>query len=376
MNLRNIFLKISLVVALIPSFAVADEGAEIRIGAVVPLTGSWASYGTQIQNGIELAISESELSGFTIKPVYEDACLPAEAVKAAKKLASIDKVHAVVGSFCVIGMSAMAPTLEAARIPTFQTSTVSDSILDAGDYIFTTNAAIRDEAYRLAEYAYLDLSARTADVMHVETQWGQDFAKYFAEKFQKLGGEIPGTVSRPPEVNDFRTELTRIKGRDSDVVFAAFVSPNLANLIKQARQLGYKKQFLLTDEAEEQSLLEVAGKEAEGARFFSPMPLKVTANINRFQNRYTKKFGILPSVLAANAYDATKLALEALRICNRETECARNKLYETKDYFGVSGKFSIRKDGGADKPFRLREVKNGRFMMQPNHQAEPDGKNA
>ena len=87
----------------------------------------------------------------------------------------------------------MAPALERNKILTFHTASVSDSILDAGKFIFGTNVKVRDEARRDAEYAWNTLGAKTASIFFIATDFGEDYNKHFTIRFEELGG-----MSRSP----------------------------------------------------------------------------------------------------------------------------------------------------------------------------------
>jgi branched-chain amino acid transport system substrate-binding protein len=83
------------VLACLSTPAIADEEQDaIRLGATVPLSGDFATYGTLIRNGIDLAIEELEAEGKNVQITYEDVPYPGpKAVTAIRKLASTNKIH-------------------------------------------------------------------------------------------------------------------------------------------------------------------------------------------------------------------------------------------------------------------------------------------
>lgn len=84
--------------------------------------------------------------------------------------------------------------------------------------------------------------------------------------------------------------------------------------------------------------------------------------ITEFKQKYNAKHGEDPMILANNAYEATKILVKALASCKGDTKCARDKAYQIKDFPGASGIISIDPDGGAQKSFVLKTVKNGKFV--------------
>jgi len=332
-----------------------------KVGMVAPLSGNFANYGVQIQQGVELAVENLKVSGITLHPVYEDACLPAAAVGAAKKLVTVEGIDALVGTYCVIGMAAMQPVFDSAKIPAFVTGVFPHSSL-SGESTFTTNVAVRDEAFELATYATKNLNLHSAVILYIATQWGEEFEKQFRKRFSESGGKVLESTIVAIDLNDFRSELTRAKSKNPELIFAVHVGPNLGNIIKQARELGLKQPILTTDDGEEESVLKTAGVAAEGLILLSPKPTKDSDDISEFNTSFEKTYHAIPGILSANAYDATMITGNALQGCKGDKHCTAEKIRAVKNYSGVSGNFSIRAGDGADKPFKLLTVKDNKFV--------------
>ncbi|WKZ56600.1 MAG: ABC transporter substrate-binding protein [Bdellovibrionota bacterium] len=356
--MRSAMMLFPLFVLVVGSFA----QAEIRVGIVAPLSGDFASYGSEIERGASLAIEElQQQNGVKVQLVAEDACLPAAAVAAAKKLLQLDKIDALVGSYCVIGMVPMAPHFETAKVIAFHSSAVADEILDAGEYIFTTNVTIDDEAKVAAEYARKTLGADRAAILFVTSQWGQNYNDSFARHFKDLGGTVVSSSESSVGTNDFRAELTRAAAGKPEVLFSAHVGPMMGSVLKQARSLGMKQTILAPHEAAEPVVIQSAGGAAEGLTVFAPRLPRDGRGVERFTSSFEKRFGYKPGILAANAYDATHLAVEAITACGPDRQCVRDRIYKTKEYHGMSGVFSITAAGGTVKPFSRLTVDAGVF---------------
>lgn len=341
---------------------VSAETDPIKLAATMPLSGAYASYGKLIQEGIELARHDLKKLGYPTEIIYEDACMPAAAVTAIKKLATVDQIDALAANFCVIALPPMAAVIEKNKIIAFHTAAASDSVLNAGEYIFTTNIKVQNEARKIAEYAIKKLSAQTASVLYVGSDFGEDYNRYFSQRFKQLGGKILSSDGAAVGVNSFRSELMRALSKKPQVIFAAHLGETLSILLKEARQLGFKGKILGVYEAEDPSVLQIAGKYAEELLFFVPEPLNESAKLKEFRRKFNQKFGHHPRILASNAYDATRIVVEMLAKCNKNSECAKKEIYKIKDYPGVSGTFSIDSDGGTIKGFVLKTVRDGKFV--------------
>lgn len=362
----NKFLAISLALFLYSTPLLSEE---LRLGVLAPLSGDFASYGESIQRGTQLAKEELEKQGIKIRLMYENACTPKEALNAIHKMIYIDRINAIAANFCVIAIPPIAKLLEENQIITFHTATASDSILQAGEFIFTTNATVKNEAKRLAEHAYHVLNARTASILYITTDFGEDYNRYFTKYFTKQGGKIISADTTAIGHNDFRSELNRIRAKDPDIIFAAHLGLTLGTLLRQTRDIGIKKQVLGVYEAEDSTVLSSARDAAEGLQFFTPTPKQETKEIKRFSKEFTHKFKSAPFILSRNAYDATRIIAQSMIQCRMNALCAKRQIYQIANYTGVSGTFSIESDGGTDKKFILKTVKNRQFIERsPRHE--------
>ena len=93
--LKRLALLVSLfVLAVMP--AAAQQGP-IKIGAILPLTGSGASYGVWMKGGTEMAAEEINaaggIAGHKLEVIYEDHAADAsKAVNAMRRLVEVEKV--------------------------------------------------------------------------------------------------------------------------------------------------------------------------------------------------------------------------------------------------------------------------------------------
>jgi branched-chain amino acid transport system substrate-binding protein len=342
--------------------ALSEDSNEIRLGATLPLSGDIAPYGNLIRDGIEFAATDLRKMGYSLSIDYEDVPTPgASALSAINKLIVDKQIHALVANFWNPIIPIMAPAITRANIIAFHTAAVDDPILDSGHTIFSTNSKIRDEAAKIANYVYEDLGARTACVLYIGTSFGENYKHHFTSKFENLGGKVVFSDLTKLGETDLRTVLTKIKFSSCEVLFAAYFGTNLGLVLKQAGAVGLTKQIMAVYEAEDPSVLAVAGLAAEGLRFFVPEPKRESKAIVDFRQRFSTRFGYNPRILASNAYDAVTILVKFLSECKGDVSCTSTKIYGLREYDGVSGKFSIDSDGAATKEFVLKVVRNGKF---------------
>ncbi len=340
------------------------DSKKLRIGALIPLTGDISELGTRIRNGMDLAEAEiqKENGDIKIQLIYEDVCLPKDAVAAAKKLIEVDKVSIIIGaSFCLIGLEPVIPMAQKHGILIFNTAANPDSVLNQ-KYVFSTNVSIKSDSERLAVFAMDTLGSKTAAIISLQTPFGESYRDNLTEYFTQQGGTVVLGESFEIFENDFRPLITKLRSRKPDVIFTINHGGSLGNFLKQVREGGIESTVIGDYESEDPTVIQAAGNAAEGFIISSSEPKTETKTGEQFKETYQKKYGEEPDVLARNAYDALKLQVKAYVDCNGGAECMSRILFGVRDYEGASGLITINPDGSASKPTIFKIVKNGEFV--------------
>jgi branched-chain amino acid transport system substrate-binding protein len=333
---------------------------KVVFGALTPLTGQVSVLGERMRNGMELA-KEDVMKQRIIKNfdmIYEDALDGKSSTNAVQKLINGDKVKVISSAFFIPGIEAVAPITEKEHVIFFNTAANPESLLNK-QFLFSTNVAIREDAYKMAEYAYNTLGARTSAIIQLQTSFGESYKENFTQKFTELGGKVLSTDDKSPDANDFRTEMARVKAESPDMLLVIHFGSSLGNAVKQAREVGVKSVVMGDYESEDPTVLNLAGKAAEGMIISSSQPEVATAHVLDFQKRYMAKYGEMPDVLATNAYDAVMIQAQAYATCNGDTSCMAKEIANTKDFAGVSGQITVNpKDHSVSKPNIFKVVKD------------------
>lgn len=358
------FLNFYFLLVLLPSIAIASP-EPIRLGATLPLTGDVASYGNLIRDGIILASEDLRKQGQSIELYFEDVPSPGpNALSAINKLVSQNRIDALAGNFWNPVIPIVAPVISHNNLPSFHSAVADDLILGVNDFVFSTNHKIKNEAYRLAEYARNALGAKTAGVLSIATTFGDHYQKHFASRFNELGGKIVVNDSTLLDQPNVKPALSKVLLKKPDVFFAAYFGTNLGAVLKQARQLNIDTRILSVYEADDPSVLSVAGSAAEGLRFFVSEPDVITEKIKQYRKHFEARFGYPSRILADNAYDATMILAKAISRCKADRFCIKDYVYKIRDYDGVSGSFSIDAEGATDKGLVLKTVRDGKFVIE------------
>ncbi|MBT3406149.1 ABC transporter substrate-binding protein [Candidatus Woesearchaeota archaeon] len=344
------------------------EDDVIKIGAVQPFTGKAAWHAENVRKGVDLAVEEINskggISGKRLEVVYEDSMFDkTRALLALRKLIDNDKVSVVIGPTSSSNVMAVAPVAEISQTVVFSTVASAPRIRDAGDFVFRNSISGDVHGKYMAEYAYDVLGARTASTLFLNLANGVDYNDAFVTRFRELGGEVIVQESYDKSVNDFRTQLIKIKSSDSDVVYFAGLSLELA--VKQAKELGIESQILAPVIIESQDLLDVAGEAADGILYTAPAfdPESDDMIIGDFVDDFVTRYGDLPERTAADSYDAVMIIALALEVCGQDSICIRDELYGVTDYRGVGGLTTFDEFGDVSKPLAIKMVEKEKFVF-------------
>ena len=340
------------------------QTTELRIGAILPLTGQSAQYGKWIRDAIELASEEINQSGgingkkLLIK-YKDDQADPMAAAAAMQELASVDKVPIVFGSWASDSVLAQAPIAEETHTP-IMVEAQSPKISTAGDYVFRIRPDSQYYLKLLVPYAYNTLGIRTVSILYIKNDSGLGQAKVFSDSFQQLGGKVLSSEGFQQGSVDFRAKLATIKPLKPDAVFIpSYIEAG--NILKDALDMGIKTQFVASSTIENPEVLEIAGPGAEGVIY--PYHFDAESDdpkVKEFIQKYSSRFGRQPEGFAALAYDGIYAIASVLKDCNEDKECIKTNLYHV-NLLGVTGMTRFDDNGDAIKPLILRMIKNGRF---------------
>ena len=344
----------------------------IKIGVFEPLTGANGAGGADEYDGIKLAnkLAPTVLGKKIQLVAVDNKSDKVEAANAATVLAQKEKVNAVIGSWGSSLSMAGGPIFAEAKIPAVAVSATNPNVTKGNDYYFRVCFLDPFQGVVGATHAFKTLNAKkVAIIREVSNDYSVGLAKFFADEFVKLTGDaksIVATADYNTGDQDFTAQLTNIKQLEPDVIFAPGNYTESALIIKQARALGMKAQFIGGDTWDINSFLEVGGAAVEGATFSTffanDVPINKTSEafLKAFREEYKKE----PAATSALGYDAYMVILDAIKRANSaEPQKIREALTQTKDFEGSAGAITINAERNADKAAVFKTVKDGKFTF-------------
>jgi len=350
-------------VALILGCAKAKK--EIKIGAILPLSGPNAKYGQNVKMAIDLGIKQTNaaggIGGKKVHVIYEDSqALPAQGVAAARKLIEIDKVPAIIGEMASSVTLAIAPLAEQNQVVLISPASSNPDITAAGDFIFRTCVSDTYEGSFIAKIVRDSLRLRTAAILRINNDYGQGIERVFEREFIDSSHRVVAGEIFEPEATDFRAQLTKIKAASPECLLLVGYK-EMIRALRQYKELGLSTQIISTVMFDDPEILEKAGDAAEGTIFTT---WRLDMNRQKaldFLEQFKTEYGSEPSVFAPEAYDAFRLLVLAIEKGGYSGEMIRNELYKTQNYPGVSGEISFDKNGDVVKPLVVETVTAGKF---------------
>ena len=348
------------------------ESQEVKFGAILPLTGDGAPYGTALKKGMDLAIEQVNMKGGIngkrlVVAFEDDRNLPQDGVTAFNKLRSVDKVPMVIGAMFSAVTLAIAPIAQKDKIVLLSPTSSDVSLTSAGDYIFRIYPSDAYDGEFLGNFAFDRLQARKVAVISMQASSTISVSQLFKKVFEGKGGTVVSEETFREGTTDFRAALTKIKQQQQDLVFLPAALKEAALVLRQAKELGASAKFLGISTLFDPKLIELAGNAAEGLLFSSPVfdAASQAPEIRAFADAYKGRYKAEPDILGAYGYDTVNISVAALSnaISGQTTpEAIKDALYKIKDYKGVTGLMSFDSNGDVTKELRIMKVSAGKFV--------------
>lgn len=325
----------------------------VKIGAIEPLSGSGAEYGTRSKQGYVLAMEEiNEKGGITVNGrkykieliLYDTRGLPEDGVAAARRLIVEDKVVAILGATYSSVTMAVVPVIEEYGIPMLNAYSSADVLTNPGTPHFFRSyypAGLETWTYTMKLQKTLHLKGPVAFI-----GTNDDAGRAYYAGFEKVFGEL-GIESSceyyETGTKDFYSYLTKIQGLGAEAVFFQGTVGDGSCCWKQFCELGMAETHIKLSEATHSSdkALEMCGKEVlEGMHcmwFFdttNPDP-KVRELCEKWKVRWGKE--ISGAGNDALAYDNMYVLAQAIERANSFDPEKITAALEETDYYGVMG---------------------------------------
>lgn len=370
--IKSFVMGIAVVMTLLCHVTPTFAQETIKIGANYELSGSAASYGQQMLEGLQMAVDEVNqagglLDGQQVEIVsFDNKSEVTEAASVAQRLVS-EEVVGVVGPSLTSTTQAQIPILQEAGIPSVSPSATDDNIVfdEAGNVLEYFYRVCFSNSYQGrigAAFVADQLQATKAVVLTDQAaDYSQGLADEFKAEFVDRGGSIVFESAFQSGDTDFSAILTSLIGQDFDVIYLPAYYNEAGLLIKQARELGITQPIMGPDGFSSPVLAELAGTTATDIYFTDHFSqVSDSERVQNFLKAYQDTFGKEAGTWQALGYDAAMLIFDAIQRANStDTEAINQALADTQAFEGVTGEFAIDENHNPVKPAVVIEMQDG-----------------
>jgi branched-chain amino acid transport system substrate-binding protein len=341
----------------------------IKVGFNLELTGDIPKVGEASKFAAEMLKEDINSKGglevggkkYKLEFIYQDNEAKAEsAVNAALKLINQDNVVAIVGpNSSKQAIPAGATCNDAQTVMVTPWSTNPDTTKDR-PWVFRACFLDPFQGPVAVNFAAKQFGAKTAAVIFdIANDYSKGLAEIFKTEWEKKSGAgtVVGFESHGTKDQDFSAQLTKIIAAKPDFIFVPDNYNQVALIVKQAHDLGYKGPFMGSDAWGSAELMTLCGKDCIG-QFFSTHYAAAGAQgaTKEFIDRFNTKYKYVPDDVAALTWDATRLVLQAIQSAGKvdkdikaERKLVRDALAGIKEFAGITGNMKFAGTGDPNK---------------------------
>ena len=359
-----------------PTTQMRGLSGEITIGVVLPQTGDlgpgeFGPGALMMENSFNMALEEinqSQLLGdVSLKFIIEDDMSTVDgAVEAFNKLIHEDEVPVILGVWTSHVARSVFPIAQENSVVAFSPVVIASGLTEIGEFIFrashTTDALIPEGVKVTQQKLGYRSVATIADSVDFGTRNGDEM---FRKALTENGVEVLTSETFETGDTDFIPQLTRIKALNPDAIFVSAQQIEVIHILTQARKLGISKDIPVISLILSIDEIQKVGDAAEGVVTFTDWVSTADTPRNQaFVENYTAKYGMEPSVWAAQPYAAVYILAEAIANAQSTDSAAiAAALAEIKDFDTILGKFSFNAIGDAVYDPVVLIVKNGKLEV-------------
>ena len=301
----------------------SNNSETIKIGALLPTTGVYASLGQNLLNGMELYFEENnwEIAGKKIEVIHEDSeADPQVSLRKLRKLMDQDNIDILTGPISTAVAYALRDEVDKKKLPYLVSHAGGNDLVRSkrSDYIWRSSFSSWQIGHSMGEWAYENVGKKIY-LTAADYAFGHEVAEAFKEAYTKAGGEIVDEVYPPLGNNDFSSYLAKMNRDDIDGIYAFYAGSDAVRFVQQYEEYGLKGKIPLIGSgwlnAEDTRPQQKLAPEGIKSTLFWDYNLDTPEN-KAFVEAYEKKFDQRPSIESLEGYDAAMIIGKAIESLN------------------------------------------------------------
>jgi branched-chain amino acid transport system substrate-binding protein len=347
----------------------------VRIGVILPLTGSQAAFGEALKNGYMIGVDEINAKGGVLGKrveldIYDDQSKPDQAVQGVSKLVDQDHMPMILGSISSESTKAIVPAVTQRQIPLIIPAANADNVMESNSpWVFRICAGAADYARATLAFLKDNGAPKTMAIVYENTNFGQGAMKAMSIAAQAAGVKVVALESYEAKSPDYRAVLQRVKGAAPEVIYFCSYLLDATTLMRQAQEIDLNPRYYTSAgtgfATVEFPTSKGAGKNAEYTFSVSQWwPTARWTGSKEFDAEYFKRYNIHPTHHGMFAYATLQVAVRAINdaksLDSAKVRDALRNLNLNMTPFGP-----IKFDGGGQNqhPVMITQVQGGQYRV-------------
>jgi branched-chain amino acid transport system substrate-binding protein len=295
------------------------QGKPLRVGVMAPLSGVYASLGTNKVNGINMFFKEQNMkvAGTTIELITEDTeAKPQEGLRKARKLVEQDNVDILLGVISSAIGYGMKEYANRAKKVWVTTGAAADGIFKKANnspYAYRASLSVYQANEPMGTWL-AEKGFKRVFVTGPDYAMGREAIGAFEKTFKAKGAQRVGEVFAPLGTNDFAPFLTEIKRANPDVVYASYAGSDAVRFVQQFAAFGLKNSIKLAGYGylTVEDTFAAQGDAAIGVYSALNWAYGIDTPANKtFVANYRKQFNSVPTVDSVAGYIGAQVVWDA-----------------------------------------------------------------
>lgn len=349
-----------------------ERDTSVKIGAVLPLTGSNRRYGLKMLDGLRFAQEEVNnnrgLNGKNVELLTFDSGSTSEGAARAMESAAAANVVAVIAGYDTNEVSAVIPLTEKLKIPAVIPLATSDDHVGANRFVFRNIYTDSQQAETIAAYLWYWRKVLHIGIM-VDMAPKEEYSRNIARETARYFTELGGVVVKMAEYrgDDYETAMRSLLTRAPRAIVIPTEASRAAKMIKKLRQLGFSGIICGPDSWDSKSLIQgLAGLQSPGDCVYMGLFSKDSTRreFREFKKNFAARRFHDPGSSETQSYDALKLLLIGLGNATDIRMFNRNWL-SIRHHMGAAAVYTMLPGGKIDRTMYIKSI-------APPNVANPD----
>ena len=348
----------------------ATSGAQdtVTLAVVSPVTGDSAEYGIHFNVGAQMAADKiNEAGGINGKQVvlksFDSKNDAKEAAEVARLICQDKTILATIGDFSSTCCMATAPIYEENKTVQISPSAGLIDFPRVGPYNFaTTGVQENDGGFLMNRVINEKMGAKSVAIVYTNNDYGLNMLSYMTQEAEADGVVITDTEAVASGEKDFTAIVSKMRQTEPEAVAIMGSYNEVANCVKQIRQVGWDVPVAISGSALTDQLVELLGDDVND--IYSNIAFVASDNTpetKEFNEEFTKRANMPPSFHSISTYDTVMLVCDAAIQCgdNLNRETLKDAVQNYKGFDGLMGPFEFTEDGAVYRGYKVVQYQDG-----------------